>query len=163
MVYNLALQYVQNTEDAEDITQEVFVKVYQNLDRFDPASASLKTWVYRITINQSIDFIKSRKAKKRFGFVVSLFKKDTNEPVADMGHFRHPGVALEDKEALQKVFKAINELPENQRTAFILAMLEDRRQKEIAEIMQKSVKAIESLLQRAKQSLQKKLGSCEDS
>lgn len=161
MVYNLALQYVQNSDDAADITQDVFVKVYQHLHKFDATSASYKTWIYRITINQSLDFIKLKKAKKRFGFITSLFHQESNEPLADIVHFNHPGVALEEKEMIQQLFAFINELPENQRTAIILARLDDRSQKEIAEIMQMTVKAVESLLQRAKQNLLKKMESVE--
>jgi RNA polymerase sigma factor (sigma-70 family) len=161
MVYNLALQYVQNVQDAEDITQEVFVKLHQNLHLFDAETATLKTWIYRITINQSLDFIKSKKAKKRFGFITALFSGDNNEPLAGITNFNHPGVAAEDKEALQHIFRLINSLPDNQRTAFILARLEDKSQKEIAEIMNLTTKAVESLLQRAKQSLQKKLNNSE--
>ncbi len=161
MVYNLALQYVQNVQDAEDITQEVFVKLHQNLHSFNADAATMKTWIYRITINQSLDFIKAKKAKKRFGFITSLFKNESNEPAEDIANFNHPGVAAEDKEALQQVFGFINDLPDNQRTAFILARLEDKSQKEIADIMNLTTKAVESLLQRAKQSLQKKLNNSE--
>jgi RNA polymerase sigma-70 factor (ECF subfamily) len=105
--------------------------------------------------------LKPKRLKKRFGFITSLFKSESNEPVEDIANFNHPGVAAEDKEALQEVFGFINELPQNQRTAFILARLEDKSQKEIAEIMNMTIKAVESLLQRAKQSLQKKLSSTE--
>ena len=157
LVYNLALNYVQNTEDAKDITQEVFVKVYQHYDKHDPAAASLKTWIYRIAINHSLDFLRSRKTKKRFGFITSLFQKESGEPINDAAHFDHPGVVTEDKEDLQHLFAAINELPENQKTALILTRIEDRPQKEVAEIMNTSVKAVEALLQRAKQTLTKKL------
>lgn len=161
MVFNLALQYVQNSDDAADITQEVFLKIYQHLHKFDAGNASYKTWIYRITINQSLDFIKLKKAKKRLGFITSLFHKESNEPLADIAHFNHPGVALEDKEMMQQLFGFINELPENQRTAIILARIEDKSQKDIAEIMQITVKAVESLLQRGKQNLIKKMDSIE--
>ena len=60
LVYNLALQYCQNTQDAEEITQDVFVKVHEKLSTFKN-QANVKTWIYRITINQSLDFIKTRK------------------------------------------------------------------------------------------------------
>jgi len=58
MVFNLALQYVQNTEDAEEITQDVFVKIYFSKDNFKNQSACC-TWIYIITINQSLDFLKA--------------------------------------------------------------------------------------------------------
>ena len=161
LVYNLALSYVHNQEDAQDITQEVFVKIYQRLGTFDPNRASLKTWVYQITINHCLDFLKSRKTKKRFGFIVSLFNDETNEPIDEIGHFDHPGVALEDKEELRALFNIIDTLPDNQRTALILAKIEDRSVKEAAEIMALSPKAVESLLQRAKAAIAKKLDARE--
>ena len=161
LVYNLALNYVQNDEDAQDITQEVFVKIYQHYQKHDPGKASLKTWIYRITINHCLDFTRSKKSKKRFGFITTLFHPETNEPVTETAHFNHPGIVAEDKEKLQQLLLCINELPENQKTALILVKIEDRTQKEAAEIMNTSVKAVESLLQRAKQILAKKLNKSE--
>ena len=161
LVYNLALSYVHNQEDAQDIAQEVFVKIYQRFHIYNPAASSLKTWVYQITINHSLDFIKARKTKKRFGFITGLFHPETNEPIADSGHFDHPGIALEDKEELQNLFSIIDALPDNQRTAIILSKIEDRPQKEVAEIMDISVKAVESILQRAKTTISKKIASRE--
>lgn len=157
LVYNLCLQYVLNTEDASDITQEVFVKIYQRYNQHDPALASLKTWIYRITINHCLDFLKARKSKKRFGFISSLFHADSNEPIADATLIDHPGIQTEDKEAMQNLLLIIQSLPENQKTAIILTKIEDRPQQEVAEIMNTSVKAVESLLQRAKQTIQNKL------
>ncbi len=161
LVYNLCLQYVLNAEDAQDITQEVFVKVYQHYHQYNPAAASLKTWIYRIAINQCLDFLKARKTKKRFGFISALFQQGSNEPVEGTGHINHPGIESENKEALQNLLQIIQSLPENQQTAIILSKIEDRPQKEVAEIMNTSVKAVESLLQRAKQTIQKKLTASE--
>jgi RNA polymerase sigma-70 factor (ECF subfamily) len=157
LVYNLALQYVQQANDAQDITQEVFIKIYRHYHRYDPATASLKTWIYRIAINQCLDYIKARRRKKRIALITGLFLTGSGEPVPEAVQFHHPGVAAEDKEDLQQLFRFINELPDNQKTALILTKVDDRPQKEVAEIMQISTKALESLLQRAKQSLLKKL------
>jgi len=161
MVYNLALNYVQHKEDAEDITQEVFVKLHQNLHKYDPAAASVKTWVYRITINQCLDFVKARQTKKRFGFITALFAASSNEPLADAVHFNHPGIAAEDREDLQRLFAIINQLPHNQKTALLLTRMDGRPQQEVADIMNMSVKAVESLLQRARQTIEKKWEACE--
>jgi len=155
LVFNCALQYVQNREDAEEITQDVFISVYENLANFRQDS-KLSTWLYRITINKSIDFLKWKNRSKRFAFITNLFKSDEHfyyEPK----EFNHPGVLLEDKEELGQLFALINSLPENQKTALILLKIEDLSQKEAAEIMQISTKALESLFQRAKNSLEKKL------
>ncbi|MGB5031181.1 MAG: RNA polymerase sigma factor, partial [Saprospiraceae bacterium] len=93
MVYNLALQYVQNIEDAQEITQDVFVAIHESLEGFNK-QAQLTTWIYRITINKSLDFIKFRKRKKRFGFISSLFFDDSNELKHDVPTFDHPGVLI---------------------------------------------------------------------
>lgn len=155
LVYNLALQYVQNHEDAQEISQDVFVAIYQSFNNFNHDS-KISTWIYRITINKSLDYMRARKRKKRFGFLTSLFFEDSNELKHDLPYFEHPGVALEHKETLQHLFKRINQLPENQRTALILHKIEEKSQAEVAEIMEISPKAVESLIQRAKANLLKK-------
>lgn len=157
LVYNLCLNYVLNTEDAQDMTQEVFVKVHQRYQQFNPATASLKTWIYQIAINHCLDFLKSKKTSKRFGFITSLFHQDTNEPKDIAPVIQHPGIAAEDKEGLDRLLLIIYSLPENQKTAIILVKMEDRPQREVAEIMNISIKAVESLLQRAKQTIAKKI------
>jgi RNA polymerase sigma-70 factor (ECF subfamily) len=151
-VYNIAMQYVQNVEDAEEITQDVFVKMSENMPLFRH-EADIKTWIYRISINQALDFIKARKAKKRWSFFSTLSLNDEAAKI-DLPHFEHPGVLLEQKEDLERIFKAINELPDNQKTVVILLKIEHKTQAETAEIMQISTKAVESLFQRAKAKLQ---------
>lgn len=154
MVYNLALQYVQNREEAEEITQDVFISIHKNYSRFRQ-EAEVSTWMYRITINKSLDAIRSRSRKKRFSYLTSLFGR--NEAVTDPIDFDHPGVKLEQKETLQHIFNALNSLPDRQKTALILSKIERKPLSEVAEIMQVSNKALESLLMRAKTGLGKKL------
>lgn len=161
LVYNICLHYVLNTEDAQDNTQEVFVKVYQRYHQFNPAAASLKTWICRIAINQCLDFLKSKKTKKRLGFITSLFKGEAFEPTEGVLNINHPGIAAEEKENIESLLKIIYSLPDHQKTAIILNKIEDRPQKEVAEIMNTTTKAVESLLQRAKQNIKKKLKESE--
>ncbi|MCW3084187.1 MAG: polymerase, sigma-24 subunit, subfamily [Bacteroidetes bacterium] len=156
-VFNTAIGYLQNQEDAEEITQDVFVEVYRSAGKFEGKSL-LGTWIYRITINKSLDFIKSKNRKKRFAFLSSLFN-DAGELKHDAPDFYHPGVILENKEKSAILFKAINTLPENQKTAFILSKLEGLSYAEISEVMEVSVSSVESLLFRAKQNLQKELST----
>ncbi|WP_083477466.1 RNA polymerase sigma factor [Chryseobacterium aquaticum] len=155
MVYNLALQYTQNTEDAEEITQDVFVKISKKMDGFKNES-SLKTWIYRITINTSLDFLKSKNSKKKFFF--GLFRNsDSENRQNELVDFNHPGVVLEQKEEVMKIFSFINMLPNDQKTVVILMKIEGNSQQETAEIMNISQKAVESLFQRAKKNLIQKL------
>lgn len=153
LVFNLCLNYLQNQHDAEEVTQDVFVKVYQQMDSFQKNS-SIKTWIYKITVNQCLDFIKAKKRQKRFGFLFSI--SDSSEHLNEQD-FNHPGILLENKEATEHIFKQINQLPHNQKTALILKTIDELSQKEIAEIMNISVKAVESLLSRAKANLKEKL------
>jgi RNA polymerase sigma factor (sigma-70 family) len=145
-------------EDAEDITQEVFIEVFHSLHLFKEQSA-LSTWIYRIAVNKSLDFLKAKKRKKRFAFLTQLFHPETGEVLHEVSHFDHPGVALENKERSQILFGAIKNLPENQKTAFVLFKIEGFPQKEIARIMNLSEKAVESLIQRAKENLKRSLGN----
>ena len=160
LVYNLSLQYVQNKEDAEEITQDVFVAIHLSIDGFKEQS-KISTWIYRITINKSLDFIRSKNRKRRFAVLTSLFFADGNEAHVETSHFNNPGVLMEQKEKLQHIYQFINELPPNQKTALILNKLENKSQQEIAEIMNLSPKAVESLIQRAKVGLEKKIKSSE--
>ncbi len=155
-VYNLALQYVQNAEDAQEITQDVFIKVHQKLADFRH-DAKLSTWMYRITINASLDFLKAKKSQKRFAFITSIFQKESTALKHDHSDFNHPGVDMEQKEEIRKIFELINQLPENQRTAIILSKLEHRTVQEIAEIMETSYKSVESLIFRGKDKIKKQL------
>ena len=142
---------------AEDIAQEVFITVYKSILSFNEKSA-ISTWIYRITVNKCLDHIRSQKRQKRQGFLSQLFNKDTGEPIIEKPDFIHPGIVAENREKAQYLFKAIKALPENQKTVFILTHIEDLPQKEVAEIMEISLKAVESLLQRAKTNLRKLLG-----
>jgi RNA polymerase sigma factor (sigma-70 family) len=153
-VYNLALQYVQNANDAEEIAQDVFLAAHKSLEKFRNES-NHGTWLYRITINRSLDFLKAKKRKKRFfWFTNELSENDSVE-------FNHPGVLIENQEETAFIFSCINELPDNQKTALILNKIEHLPIAEIAGIMEISAKAVESLIQRAKTNLSKKIGGSE--
>ncbi len=155
--FNIALQFVQNVEDAEDITQEVFIEIHRSLANFRE-EASISTWIYRITVNKSLDFIKAKKRKKRAAFITQLFHPETGEQLHEISHFDHPGIQLEYKERSRILFQAIEKLKDSQKTAFVLSQIERLSQKETAQIMQLSEKAVESLVQRAKVNLRAILG-----
>ncbi len=146
-VYNTALSYTQNEYDAEEVTQDVFVSIFKNAHKFR-GDASANTWVYRITVNTSLNFLQRKKRRSFLQFTT---------PDKTLPDFEHPGVLLENKERAKALFAAIESLPDRQKTAFILSFIEELPRKEVAEIMELSLKAVESLLQRAKQNLSKKL------
>ena len=149
MVYNTALGIVQNEEDAEDVTQEVFVKVYEGLNDFR-REAKISTWIYRITITTALDFEKQKNRQKRGGLLKRVFGGKEADAKPD---FYHPGVALDKKEDAAVLFLAMKKLPEKQKTAFLLHKIEGLTNNEIAEILSISLQAAESLQVRAKSNL----------
>jgi RNA polymerase sigma-70 factor (ECF subfamily) len=155
MVYNTSLGIVQNAQDAEDITQEVFVQVFQSVSSFK-GDSKFSTWLYRITISKSLDHERRKKRKKRFAFVRSLFGEE-NELDIQPPDFHHPGVVLDKKQDAATLFNAIKELPENQKVAFTLHKLEGLSYQEVSEVMKTSVSSVESLMHRAKTNLKKYL------
>lgn len=151
-VFNTALSYLQNNEDAEEILQDVFVEVFNSADKFK-GNSSISTWIYRITVNRSLDRLRHRNRKKRFAVFTSIFNRDTGALEIDQPEFYHPGIESDLKERSAILFKALNRMPENQRASFILSKIEGLSYKEISEILNISVSAVESLMVRAKQNL----------
>lgn len=154
-VLNICLGYFPVYQDAEDITQEVFVKLFETIDNFR-GEASLKTWVYRVAVNKCLEKLRYRKRGKRMAFFHSLIGLEEHASHV-ASSFDHPGVALENKERTELLYKHIARLSEKQRTAFILHRMEGLSYQEIAGIMEVSLSSVESLLFRAKQNLKKSL------
>ncbi len=147
LVYNTALSYTKIVQDAEEITQEVFVKIFRKASTFK-GDSKLSTWIYRIAINTSLNHIKKNKKRSIFGG-----EAKENQAV----DFVHPGVLMENKENTSALFKAMDCLPETQKTAFILSYIEELPRQEVANVMETSLKAVESLLQRAKRKMREEL------
>ena len=156
-VYNTALSFVKDQSDAEELAQDVFLAVWNSISTFRGESA-LATWVYRITVTRSLDLIKARSRKKRFGFIYSL-SGDKEEIQTKTVNWVHPGIIEENREKAAYLFQAIDQLPENQKVAFTLSKMEHLSQKEISDVMSINEGAVESLLQRAKQNLKRSLES----
>lgn len=152
MIYNTALGIVQQAEDAEDITQEVFIQVMNSIGSFKGES-KLSTWIYRVSVTKSLEQLRRKKRKKRFAVFSMFAPEEKEEEMA--AEFDHPGVVMENKEKARLLFRATKELPDNQRVAFILNKTEGLSYREVSEVMQLSVSSVESLLHRAKQHLQK--------
>lgn len=150
MVFNLALFYTRNNEDAEEITQDVFLKIYEKHAGFR-GDAELKTWIYRITVNRCLDVLKSKKSKKKAPWE---FRISTEQlPVNLIQSHDNPLKTIESKQAINELMECIHQLPPDQRDVVLLLKIEGLTQQETAEILQRSPKAIESLFHRAKQAV----------
>lgn len=146
---------LQNAEDAEDVTQEVFVQVFESVNQFK-GDSKFSTWLYRIAVTKSLDHLRKKKRKKRFAFIQSLFGVNEEE-VNHTPDFHHPGVQMENREHASALFQAIGKLPDNQKAAFTLHKIEGLSYQEIAEALDTSVSSVESLMHRAKSNLRKLL------
>jgi RNA polymerase sigma factor (sigma-70 family) len=155
MVYNTVVSIVQDEDTADDITQEVFIQVFQSISSFKGES-KISTWLYRIAVSKALDHERRQKRKKRFAFVQRLFGGAVSEGIHP-ADFLHPGIILERKESAAGLFSALKKIPDTQRAAFTLHKLEGLSYQEIAAVLNTTLAAVESLMGRAKTNLRKEL------
>lgn len=153
-LFRVALGYMHSGEEAEDIVQESLIKAYNSL-RFFKGESRLSTWLYRITVNTCINELEKRKRRWMFGS--GGVKSENITEIFGSTNQENPEQQLIDKETTTKVRKAIDTLPQKQKSAFILQRYQDLSQQEIAQIMEITEGAVEQLLQRAKSNLKKTL------
>jgi len=154
-IFSLAFQYTKNTEDAEDILQETFIKAYRFLDKFDfQNGASFSPWLYRIGINCSIDYLRRHKRDKEknleFG---SLENVSSNDADSNPEHARH------SKEIREKIEHVLKKLSGRQRMVFILRHYQQLSTKEIAEYMNITEGSVKTQLFRAVSAVKESLRS----
>jgi RNA polymerase sigma-70 factor (ECF subfamily) len=155
-VMNTCYGFVHNEEDAEDLAQEVFLEVYNSIGTFREES-KLSTWIYRICVTKSLDFLRKQKRKKRVGFLRAMFSQDQDLEQLPSSPATNPHVHLEQRERAEILRQAVDSLAENQKIAMTLSQYEDFSYQEIADVMDTTLSAVESLLHRAKKNLRKKL------
>ena len=161
-ILNLAFRMVAKEEDARDLTQEVFIKVYENLHTFKHES-QLYTWIYRIAVNHILNFLK----KERRHTWINLMDQDVSEVFRDeeidarawTASSAPPAVdrKLEKRERMQIVWSMVQTLPAKYRVPLVLHHYEGLSYKDIADAMDLSMSAVESRIHRAKRQLIKKL------
>jgi RNA polymerase sigma-70 factor (ECF subfamily) len=147
-VFSTIYRYVGNSEDVQDLAQEIFMKVWRSAAKFKHKS-KFSTWLYRIIANHCINYRRK-----------NIHRHASLDEMAEQGQTPDALIVEPDwkqKREVDLVRKAVAELPERQRIALILAQFEGRSYKEIADIMKVSVSSVESLLFRARSALKDKL------
>jgi RNA polymerase sigma-70 factor, ECF subfamily len=159
LVYGIGLQYSGNSEDAEDISQEVFTKVWKGLEFFNFQS-SFKTWIYRIALNTCIDY--SRKPWRKLSpCTTSLDTIIENDTAMEIPCDRENGEKrLLIKEKKAQILKAIERLRPHLKTIFVLKEFEDLSYDEISSLLGLSMGTISSRLNRARKALQEYFETC---
>ena len=157
MVFRTCMGFLHDKDDADDLTQEVFIQTYQSLKSFRGGSA-FSTWIYRIAINASLNRVRKNSGNPILNRLGSLFDSGKEKVVSlDAYDNEDPETILIGQEKSKWIQDALDSLPENQRTAIVLSKYDDLSQKEIAGIMKLSEGAVEALMQRAKANLRVKL------
>lgn len=154
-VYRTAFSLLRSAEEAEDVTQEVFVEVYQTIRSFR-GEAALSTWLYQLATSRALQHRRRARAKKRFAYLTSLLGFD-NQVLHEPPDHAHPQALLEGEQQLQLLLACIGRLPEQQQVAFTLRHEQELSYAEIAAVLGSSVAAVESLLFRARQTLRRHL------
>ncbi|MDO8838471.1 MAG: RNA polymerase sigma factor [Parvibaculum sp.] len=146
----LARRMLGNRADAEDVAQEVFLRVWTHAERWQPGRAQFGTWLHRVATNLCLDRLRKRRPENI---------DDIPEPVS--GDPR-PDENLERRELAERVEAALQALPERQRLAIVLSHFQGLSNIEAAEILEVSVEAVESLLGRARRQLRETLATERD-
>ncbi len=140
-----------DTSTAEDLAQEVFLKVWQNADQYNPKAGALSTWLYRIAHNQFLDHAKSSSQKLA----------QAAEESSDVAELTSTEVSVEQQldqeQALDWLNAELPKLPLNQRSVIMLRYLQNQTNDQAAKILDLSSHAVESLAVRARKQLQQSL------
>ena len=153
-VYNLALRTLQNPEDAQDITQEVFLKVYSDIGSFR-GDSRLSVWLYRVTYNLCIDLLRKQKRRP----TVSLtYETEDGEEEMDFPDTRYtPETELERRELQSAVQDALAQLSEEHRRILLMREFEDFSYTEIARLLGIQEGTVKSRIARARERVAKYL------
>lgn len=155
LVFNTCMGFVHSKDDANDLSQEVFIEVFRSASKFR-GDSKISTWLYRISVNKSLNFIRSQKRNSLIKSIDSFFsdRKNHELEISD-DNSQQSDYKLHEEDSKKLLKAAFESIPENHRIAFILNKYEELSYKEISEIMDVPLTSVESWIHRAKKGLQK--------
>jgi RNA polymerase sigma-70 factor (ECF subfamily) len=158
MVYQLALHLLGDPQEALDVSQEVFLRVFRTLGQFRGHS-TLRTWIYRIVINQASNRQRWWRRRKKSQQVPIDDHTQTHGELAESRHFAQPDRVLQQRETAGRVWDALNQLPFDQRSVVVLREIDGLSYEEIADSLGIAVGTVKSRLARARGTLRARLGA----
>lgn len=151
-IYTYSLFMLRNRMDADDVTQEVFIRLWQNIDKFNILSA--KTWIMKTTNNLCIDYLRKRsKELKRSTEIDEVFI----ETHSNNDNWDNPLIATHNNIVFERVKESIEKLPDNLKSIFILYEINGLKYKEISKTLDMPINTIKVYLLRARKKLQEEL------
>ncbi|MBI4604668.1 MAG: sigma-70 family RNA polymerase sigma factor [Planctomycetes bacterium] len=156
-VYRIAYRFVRDKEDALEVSQDVFLKVYLGLRKFKTDSKFF-TWLYRIVVNRAIDWVRRAKARPVQELDQAILEAQTQR-ASGLGGARDPSKTAEERDLESHLALAVQRLSEKHRAVFLLHAMENLSYKEIAAALGCSIGTVMSRLFYARKKLQEILGS----
>jgi RNA polymerase sigma-70 factor, ECF subfamily len=153
---NFAYRFVRNREVAEEMAQEVFLRVYEGAAGYEP-KAKFTTWLYRVATNVCLNEVRKPHFQAMRQSLLAAPPEDPETPSFEPKTDDEPNSHLERQAIAHAIKEALDQIPLNQRLAFILNKYQELSYVEVAEIMKISEKAVKSLIHRAKETLAEKL------
>lgn len=153
-VYGIVFHMMKNQNEVEDLAQEVFLKVYKNLDRFK-GDSSLYTWIYKITVNLCLDELKKRKNIIYLDEKISVEDGEIDKELPSNERLQEE--LYEDKELKENLHRCINKLPDKQKMMIVLRDIKGFSYDEIAEITNNKIGTVKSQINRARLKLKELL------
>ena len=146
-VYSLCLRMTGNSAEAEDLTQEVFLKVYRTLHLYRAESGALETWIVRVARNHFIDHYRKYKTERHHTAPL----EEHHDSIALPGvRVETPSEVLDRKETAERVHRLLDRLPQDQREAVILRDLEELTYEEIADLIKVPIGTVKSRINRGR-------------
>ena len=155
-VYCLAFDIIGNHHDAEDISQEVFIKVFRSLNNFR-RDAKMSSWLYKITVNASIDFHRKKAVKKSTSFDEVARLNIQEDPLPHQALLSDPVQDTQASQIQKQISLSLQKITPKERAVFVMRHYNDLKTDEIAEIMNIKTGTVKSLLFRAITKLRKEL------
>lgn len=146
-IYSLCVHMLNDTDEAYDASQEVCIKIWQQIKYFRGTS-KLSTWIYRVTMNQCLDILRKNKRKKEKVL-------ESAEVVEEVDYWNDVSLKVMNEEAYTILIQAINELKEDYKVVVVLRDLEEYSYEQIAEVLRLSLGTVKSRLSRARAKLRK--------
>ena len=160
-VYSTSYRIIQNSEEALDATQEVFIKLFRSLGSWDPNKSKFSTWLYRMAANHAIDRWRLHRRRGESPLEdESAAQHIEGDPLRDA--FRSPYDEVERRESVEEIRRCVESLPELQKKVFILRYFRDMKLEEISEAEECSLGTVKTSLFRATQAVRRRVRRSRD-